>query len=50
MAILLAILVVILDLQVTCILNLNFYGFIGSGIVKNLYLDTTIVTLAALLA
>ena len=45
-----AILVAILDLQVTCILILNLYGSIGSGIVKNLYLDTKIVTLAALLA
>ena len=39
----------ILDLQVTCTYNLNFYGFIGSGIVKNIYIDTKIMTLGGFL-
>ena len=50
MAILVAILAAILDLHVTCMLDLNFCGFIVSGMVKNIYIDSNIVALTALLA
>ncbi len=46
--ILAAIMTAILDLEVTCILKIIFDGFIGSGMVKNIYLDTNIVTLYAI--
>ncbi len=39
----------ILDLQVTCMLNLSFDGFIGLIIVVNMYLDIKIMTLSSLL-
>ncbi len=44
-----AILAAILDFQVRCMLCIVFDGFIGSGMVENLYLDTNILTLSALL-
>ena len=44
------ILAAILDLQVTCMLDLNSHDWIGSGMVKNIYLDSNIVALTALLA
>ncbi len=46
--ILAAIMAAILDFEVTCILKTIFDGFIGSGMVKNIYLDTNIVTLYAI--
>ena len=47
-AILAAILAAILDLEVTCIFKMIFDGFIGSGMVKNMYIDTKIMTLSAI--
>ncbi len=47
-AILEAILVAILDLEVTYILKIIFDGFNGSGMVNNIYIDTNIVTLSAI--
>ena len=44
-----AILDTILDLQVSFILNVSFDGFNVSGIVKNLYIDTKMITLSAFL-
>ncbi len=38
----------ILDLEVTCILKTIFDGFIVSGMVKNIYIDSKIVTLSAI--
>jgi len=43
------ILAAILDFQVRYTLCIVFDAFIGSGMVKNLYLDTKILTLSALL-
>ena len=46
--ILAAIMAAILDLEVTCILKIIFDGFIGSGMVINLYIDSKIGTLSAI--
>ncbi len=46
--ILAAIMAAILDLEVTCILKFIFDVIIGSGMVKNIYIDTNIVTLSAI--
>ena len=46
--ILAAIMAAILDFEVTCILKTIFDGFIGSGMVKNIYIDSKIVTLSAI--
>ena len=46
---LVGILAAILDFLVMCISDENLCSFIMLGIVKNLYLDTEIVTLVALL-
>jgi hypothetical protein len=48
-AILEAILAAILDLEVTYILKIIFDGFNGSGMVKNIYIDTKIVTLSSII-
>ncbi len=47
-AILVAILAAILDLEVTCILNTFFDSFIKLGMVKNIYVDTQIVSLSTI--
>jgi uncharacterized membrane protein len=47
-AILAAIMAAILHLEVTCILKTIFDGFIVSGMVKNIYIDSKIVTLSAI--
>ncbi len=48
-AVLVAILAVILDLEVAYILKIIFDGFIGSGMVKNIYLYTKSVAAFAIL-